>query len=105
MVDYYAIISLLIRIVSIGIVLFYIIPKQFLEVLRPRDWLTKLRWQILLLFLFTIFASIPALSYQAARVNGEPSEAFRNIVTVSSNLSVLSTSVLLVLIYNYRKKD
>lgn len=102
MVDYYAIISLLIRTLSIGIILFYVIPKQFMEVLRPKDWLTRLRWQILLLFLFTVFASIPALTYQAGRVNGETNESFRNIVSISSNLSILSTSILLVLIYNYK---
>ena len=105
MVDYYAIISLIIRVISIAIVLFYIIPKQFMEVLRPRDWLTRLRWQILLLFLFAVFSSIPSLSYQAARINGEPNESFRSAVSITSNLSILSTSILLVLIYNYKKKD
>lgn len=100
-----AIIGLLIRMASIGVVLFYVIPKQFLEVLRPRDWLTDLRWYILVLFLFSIFAAIPSLSYQLLRSNGGDSSGLRSVATITGNLSNLASSVLLVLIYNYKKKD
>lgn len=101
----YALISLLIRILALGIILFYVIPKQFMEVTRPKNWLTGLRWQILLLFIFSIMAAIPSLTYQYIRTFGGDSQVLRNVASITSNLSSLGTSILLVLIYNYRRKD
>lgn len=99
-----ALISLLIRLFAVGIVIVYIVPKQFGEVLRPKDWLTNLRWQILLLFVFSALAAIPALSYQGIRVYGLDSELLRTVASILGNLSNLATSILLVLIYNYKDK-
>lgn len=103
--NWYALASLVIRTISIGIILFYVIPKQFFEVLRPKNWLTSLRWYILLLFIFSILAAIPSLVYQAIRTGGADSSILRNIASILGNLSSLSTSMLLVLIYNYKKKE
>lgn len=104
-VNFYALLSLVIRSISIAIILFYVIPKQFLEVLRPKDWLTGLRWYILLLFTLSILAAIPALVYQAFRTFGIDAPVLRNIASVLNNLSALSTSLLLVAVYNYKKKS
>lgn len=102
--NWYALVSLIIRVLSIGIILFYVIPKQFFEVLRPKNWLTGLRWLILLLFIFSVISAIPSLAYQFLRTIGDDSPLLRNIASISGNLSNLGTSVLLVLIYNYKKK-
>lgn len=103
--NWYALVSLVIRSISISIILFYVIPKQFFEVLRPKNWLTGLRWYILMLFVFSIIAAIPSLVYQGYRTFGLDAPALRNIASILGNLSNLSTSVLLVLIYNYKKRS
>lgn len=102
--NWYALASLVIRAVSVGIILFYVIPKQFFEVLRPKNWLTGLRWYILLLFIFSIVSAVPSLVYQAIRTTGSDSSILRNVASILGNLSSLSTSILLVLIYNYKRK-
>lgn len=101
----YSLIGLIIRSIAIGIILFYIIPKQFKEVLRPRDWLTGLRWQMLLMFTFAILASVPSVIYQLLRTNGIEAPVLRDISSITGNLSFLAISVLLVMIYNYKRKE
>lgn len=103
--DIYAVISLILRVFAIGIILFYIIPRQFLEATRPRDWLTGLRWRILILVIFMILSSLPVVVYQQQRIDGTVSDTFRNVASISSNLSYLSMSILLILIYNYKNSD
>lgn len=100
-----ALISLFIGVISLSVIGFYIIPKQFQEVLRPRDWLTQLRYIILLLFIFSVVAAIPALAYQFLRVFGHQNSALQNTASIFRNLSALANSVLLVLLYNYKAKD
>lgn len=104
-INYYALISWTIRIISVSVLLFYIIPKQFKEVLRPKSWLTGLRWQLLLLFSFSVLAAIPALTYQGIRTFGGESPVLRNVAGISGNLSTLATTILLILVYNYKQKD
>lgn len=104
-IDIYAVISLILRVFAIGIILFYIIPRQFLEATRPRDWLTGLRWRILILVIFMILSSLPVVVYQQQRIDGTVSDTFRNVASISSNLSYLSMSILLILIYNYKNAD
>lgn len=101
----FSLIGLVIRALAIGIILFYIIPVAIMQVFRPKDWLTGLRWQLLGMFSFSILASVPSVVYQVMRTNGMESELLRNISSVTGNLSFLAISVLLVMIYNYREKE
>lgn len=101
----FALIGLAIRATAIGIILFYIVPKAFRQVLRPKDWLTGLRWQLLSMFTFSILASVPSVVYQVMRSYGAETELLRNVATVSGNLSFLGISILLVMIYNYKQKE
>ena len=100
-----ALIGLIIRAFSTAVVLFYVIPKQFKEVLRPKDWLTGLRWRLLALFGISAFSAIPTLTYQAIRSMGGDSDTLRGVATITGSLSVLATTWLLVEVYRYRKKD
>jgi len=104
-INVYSLIGLVIRSIAIAIILFYIIPKQFKEVLRPRDWLTGLRWQMLLMFSFAILASVPSVVYQILRTIGVDAPVLRDISSVTGNLSFLAISLLLVMIYNYKRKE
>lgn len=104
-VNVWALVSLLIKMASLGTILFYIIPKQFREVMRPKNWITPLRWQLLLLFGFSIISALPALSYQVIRTFGGESPGLRNMASISGNLSTLATTILLYMVYNYKKKD
>lgn len=103
-VNVYILIGFIIRLIALAVLVFYIVPRQFIEVLRPRDWLTGLRWQILLLFVLSIIASIPPLIYQLLRLNEVDSEILRNVATITGNLSTLGMTVLIVLIFNYKRR-
>lgn len=104
-IDWYILVSFIIRTIALGVICLYVIPKQFLEVLRPKDWLTRLRWQLLLLFIFSAIATLPALAYQFGQLYGYNSSTLQNVARITANLSNLGTSVILVLIYKYRKND
>jgi len=98
-------IALVIRLIGLVVVGFYLFPKQLKEVLRPVDWLTELRWQILALLSVSVVSGIPSIWYQIIRLNGGEAEILRNISTVTSNVSQLLIIILLVLIFNYKKKS
>ena len=102
----WAFISLLIKLGGLSVIVFYVIPKQFAEVLRPYNWLTGLRWQILGLFIFSVVSAIPSMTYQMLRSFGNIEADFlRNIASITGNISDLGITILLVLIYNYKQKD
>jgi len=99
--------ALIIKLVVFVVIAFYIIPKQLKEVLRPRDGLTALRWQILILLSVSVFTSIPSAMYQIVRFV-DPYAAYellRAIATVTNNISSLIIVILLVLIFNYKRKN
>lgn len=98
-------IAIIIKFLTLGVILFYLIPKQVAEVLRPKDWLTGLRWQILVLLVANVATSIPASAYTILRYYGTDSPILREISLVTNNISGLVIIVLLVLIFNYRRKD
>lgn len=101
----YSLIGLVLRTLAVGIIVFYIIPKQFKEALRPKDWLTGLRWQMLALFSLAIVASVPAIVYQILVTNGIQAPILRNVATISGNLSFLGISIVAAMIYNFKKKE
>jgi hypothetical protein len=99
------VIALIIKFLTLLVMLFYLIPKQVAEVLRPKDWLTGLRWQILLLLIASVITSIPASTYTILRYYGTDSALLREISLITNNVSGLAIIVLLVLIFNYKRKD
>lgn len=86
------------------VVLVYVCYKQLLETTQPRNWLTNLRWYILVLLMVSAMTAVPALAYQLVRVQGHDSHTLRNFVTITSNISKLTTSFLLLMIWNYKRK-
>jgi len=100
-----SLIALIIRFAGFVVVGFYLFPKQLREVLRPVDWLTRLRWQILALLSVSVISGIPSIWYQIIRLTGGEAEILRNISTVTSNISQLLIIILLVLIFNYKRKS
>ena len=98
------VIALVIKLVVFAIISFYIVPKQLREVFRPYDGLTALRWQILVLLSVSVITSIPSAAYQVVLFLGEKSELLREIATITNNVSSLIIVVLLVLIFNYKKR-
>lgn len=103
--NWYALTAFLISFLSLLVYAFFLMPKQINEVLRPKDWLTRLRWIILTILAVSILTSIPGVVYQYSRVLGDESDFLRNFVTISSNISRLASTVLLVLVFTYRKKE
>ena len=103
-----AIIGLIIRLISLGIVLFFVIPRHMRDMDDTKldhDGLDRLRWIILLLLSLSIVASIPGVAYQVVRSLGYSSIILQNISTISTNASILGTSILLILIYTYKRKE
>lgn len=87
------------------LVLAYLVPKQMLEVMRPKDWLTGLRWQILGVLVVSIVGLVPSVVYLALRNMGTESEALRTVAGISGNVSRLANAILLVMIFSYRRKE
>lgn len=100
-----ATIGFVIRLLAIGIILFLVLPRAIIELLRPHDWLTGLRWRLLGVFVFTILASVPSVIYQILLVYGIQSDILRAVITITGNLSFLGFAVLVLMIYNYRRKE
>lgn len=101
----YSLIGLIIRFIAISIIVFYIVPKQFKEALRPKDWLTGLRWQMLAMFGLAVIASVPAVVYQILTTMGIVAPVLRNVASICGNLSFLAISIDAVLIYNFKRKE
>lgn len=102
--NFNALTGLLISLVSLAALL-YVAYKQTFEVLRPKNWLTGLRWQIYALLIISIVGLIPAITYQFCRVIHVQAEFLRSVATVTGALSRLGNAVLLVMVFNYRKKN
>jgi hypothetical protein len=98
-------ISLLLGVFATGVVAFYIIPKQIAEVARPRNQFTRLRWILLFLFIFSVITAVPALVYLVSLLNHSPSDLFASVARVTGNISRVTNTILLLMVYNYRYED
>lgn len=101
----YALTSLVLGSVAVGALIFYLIPLQFNEVLKPKDWLTRLRWRILSLLSLITLMAFPSLVYQFFRYLGTDYESLRNIASITNRLSFLGVVFVLILVFNYKRKD
>lgn len=83
----------------------YLIYLQVIETLRPVDGLTPLRWQILLTLVISVVTQVPSIYYQYLRIAGIDSPVLREVVTITANFSLIAIMVLLVLIFNFKKRS
>lgn len=97
--------SMLLGACSVAVLVFYLLPKQFAEVLRPKDWLTALRWQILVLLGFITLMALPSLVYLTLRYMGLEYETMRSIASITNRLSFAGAVLVLVLVFNYKRRD
>lgn len=86
-------------------VLAYLAPKQMAEVVRPRNWLTTLRWQILMILIVSIIGLIPSVVYLGLRTWGIENELLRNVSTVTGNISRVANVILLLMVFKYKRKE
>lgn len=98
--------ALLMRLIAIGLIAFYIVPKQIIVLSsNPRDWLTSLRWQLLFSFVLVLLASVPTVLVQYLRTVGVLVPDFLiETAKITGNLSFLIFAVLWALIFHYRGK-
>jgi hypothetical protein len=81
-----------------------IIGVQWREVLKPKDWLTGLRWFILgSLSISAIALAFPAI-YLFYLSLGNDSQTLRQVISLISGVHLISSTVLLVLIFTYRRR-
>jgi hypothetical protein len=85
--------------------LFFLAPRQFGEVLRPVDWLTKLRWWILGILILTMAALIPSIPYQYFIATGQEYDTLRNISSIAGGINLIGSTILMVLVFTYKRED
>lgn len=83
----------------------YVIPVQVMELTRSRDSLTKLRIMLLCMVMFTVMAGLPPFAYQFIGISVSTTELLRQIASLCSAFGFFMSSLLLVFIYNYKRKE
>lgn len=99
-----ALTGLVIGIITI-VVYIHVCFKQLYEVTKPPDWLTRLRWLILLSLMTAVVGFAPSLMYQFLRVFHQESEGLRNVANITGNISRLAGAVFIELVFNYRYRE
>lgn len=98
-------IALLIKLTVLGIAAFYLFPRQLAQALRPKDWLTRLRWRILAALGVSIISILPSVAYQYIRAVGGEAAILQDVVSITTNISLLAFMILIVSIFNYSTKN
>jgi len=81
----------------------YLSPKQALEVIRYDDWLNRLRWLILSIIGIAALSLIPSIVNLYFLSIGLRYIILGNISAITGGISLAATTLLMVLIFNYRK--
>lgn len=84
---------------------FYLTVKQFREVMRPKSWLTGLRVLILGTLIMTTITFIPSIFNLYFTAIGERYEVLRTASVIIGSINLICSTVFLVLIYTYNRKD
>lgn len=79
--------------------------KQFQEVTRPKDSLTRLRWIILGVLILATITFVPSLVYLYFLSLGHQYEGIRKIAVFTSGINLIGSTFLLFLIFTYRIKE
>lgn len=85
--------------------LFFLLPRQFHEVMRPLDGLTRLRWQILAILVLITITLIPSMVYQFFLSIGQQYNVLRSVASLVGAVNIVGLTLLFVMIYVYHKKD
>lgn len=91
--------------VALGVIVFYLIPIQARLVAGKKDWLTGLRWRLLLVSLFIATASSPIIVSRILRSMGIQSVFLSNVSALATGVAFLAFSIALVSIYHYKRKE
>lgn len=92
-------------VLALVIIIFYIIPLQARQLLSKKDWLTGLRWRLLLVSSFIALSAAPVLVNRVIRSLGVQSVLLSNISALATGLAFLAFSVAFVSVYHYKKKE
>lgn len=78
---------------------------QLREALQPWDYLSRLRWYLFILLTFVTLTAVPSIVYLFMRYFNYDNETVRALVTILGNIRALGSSLLLVLIFTYKRKE
>ena len=100
-----AVAALLIKLISITIIAFFILPIQMRDIARNlKDGLQRLRYYILIFLTLYLILSVGPFVYQYYRAIGADYGALRDASSISSNLAQLAIVIWLVLVYTYKRR-
>lgn len=103
--NYWLFSGLIIMIFAFVPLVFYVIPKQFAEVRRPRNEFTRLRKLVFLAEVFLVLAMVPGVPRSIQTLGTPPVNNYAKVAAITNRVPYFATMVILVLIYNYRSKD
>lgn len=103
--NYFFLVRFLITLMCFLTFLFFLVPRQTREVLRPLDGLTGLRYQILGILLLITLTLVPPIVYQFFISLGHEYEVLRNVSSIVGGVNLVGLTVLFVMVYIYRRKD
>lgn len=92
-------------IIALGMIVFYLIPIQARELLKNKDWLTGLRWRLILASVSITIAASPVITNRLLRWLGVNSTLLANISVLSIGIAFLAFALALVSVYHYKKKE
>lgn len=99
MINLFVALGTCLTLISISILVFYVIPKQVKEVMRPVNEYTPLRWVLLSISLAFILFSILPTVYTLGRLDEPTQFTLQNLASLSSSLRTIAFILLYISLY------
>jgi len=94
--DYLANGGVQLSIILVGVnilLLVHLIVLQLSEIMKFKDYISKYRWILLVLFVISLLASIPVTYYLSERLQNINNDDLRNLSTVSARFAPLAITL------------
>lgn len=98
----YLLIGMTITIIALLPLLFYILPKQWAEVRRPKSELTNTRIALFILEASIAITMIPGIPRLYQLLDVPPANDYAKVVAITNKLPYLIISIILLIIYRER---
>jgi len=103
-INWYIIVSLILRIVTVGLLVFSVLPRQITEIKVNKgeyNFIARLLFTMVVIF---VTVSLVPFTYQTTRIFSDPTFDLQNTASVMSNVGNLAFAFGWYLLYNYNYK-